>query len=90
MSKNNIDDIKNLKKSRTVSPLTAISEELVPLNEEINVGSKEESFERKRVSFDLRTDLHKELKILSTIKGINIYIMLEDAIKNYLEQIKKG
>ncbi|WP_100408484.1 hypothetical protein [Bacillus solitudinis] len=92
-----IDDIKNLKRQqKKISPSHIISE---PINEdskeENNVGRKEElmmvgtettKIERKRVSFDLRTDLHKELKMQSLIQEKNIYILIEEAIESYFQE----
>jgi hypothetical protein len=66
-------------------------------NEEINVDSKqvinetrkeEKKVERKRVSFDLRTDLHKELKMQALLQEKNIYILIEEALENYLKENK--
>jgi hypothetical protein len=62
----------------------------VDTNEENNQGRKEEKkVERKRVSFDIRTDLHKELKIQSIMQEKNIYILIEEAIEKYLNELKK-
>jgi len=44
---------------------------------------------RKRVSFDLRTDLHKELKMQSLLQEKNIYILIEEALEEYLNNISK-
>lgn len=66
--------------------------------EENNVAIKEEKkkqtnegkkTERKRVSFDLRVDLHKEFKILAVTEDKNIYEMIEEAMEKYLEERKK-
>ncbi|WP_096203144.1 hypothetical protein [Bacillus sp. FJAT-45350] len=88
-----IDDIKNRKRQqKQVSPSHALSE---PINEENNVVRKEErnmttkeetKVERKRVSFDIRTDLHKELKMQSLIQEKNIYILIEEALEEYLKK----
>lgn len=76
-----INEIKNLKRQqRIVSPSQVLSEEV---KEENNVSSK---VERKRVSFDLRTDLHQELKLQSVIQEKNIYILIEEALINYLKE----
>ena len=76
-----IDEIKSLKRQqKIVSPSQILSEEI---KEENNVSSK---VERKRVSFDLRTDLHQELKLQSVIQDTNIYILIEEALINYLKQ----
>ena len=88
-----IDEIKNLKRQqKIVSPSQVLSEEI---KEEIKEGTneriKEENnvslkIERKRVSFDLRTDIHQELKLQSVIQDKNIYILIEEALMNYLKQ----
>ena len=76
-----INEIKNLKRQqRIVSPSQVLSEEIKEGN---NVSSK---VERKRVSFDLRTDLHQELKLQSVIQDKNIYILIEEALINYLKE----
>ncbi len=76
-----INEIKNLKRQqKIVSPSQVLSEEI---KEENNVSSK---VERKRVSFDLRTDLHQELKLQSVIQDKNIYILIEEALINYLKE----
>ncbi len=79
-----IDDIKSRKRQQQhVTPTQAISENL----EENNVGRNEEKkVERKRVSFDIRTDLHKELKMQSLVQEKNIYILIEEALEEYLKE----
>ena len=66
-----VNDIKNMKrKQRIITPSQVLAETVgeetnndennVALKQEINETRKEEKkVERKRVSFDLRTDLHK-------------------------------
>lgn len=80
-----IDEIKNLKrKQKVVSPSQILSEEIKEEGKkENNVSSK---VERKRVSFDLRTDLHQQLKLQSVVQEKNIYILIEEALTNYLKQ----
>ena len=84
-----IDEIKNLKRQqKIVSPSQVLSEEIKEgtnerIKEENNVSLK---IERKRVSFDLRTDIHQELKLQSVIQDKNIYILIEEALMNYLKQ----
>jgi len=84
---------------RTVSPTQALAEIVgeettnqeanVVLNEENNVTRREEKkVERKRVSFDLRTDLHKELKMQALMQEKNIYILIEEALEKYLKENK--
>ena len=45
--------------------------------------------ERKRVSFDIRTDLHKQLKMQAILQEKNIYLLIEEAIEKYLKELKK-
>lgn len=57
--------------------------------EEINkTGKEEKKVERKRVSFDLRTDLHKELKMQALMQEKNLYILFEEALEKYLNEKK--
>lgn len=58
------------------------------LAEEVSGGGNilQEKLIRKRVSFDLRTDLHKELKLQSLLQEKNIYILIEEAIEEYLNK----
>ena len=87
-----IDDIKNIKRrQKFVTPSQALAEVIegnnVDSNKEINETRKEEKqVERKRVSFDLRTDLHKELKMQSLIQEKTIYILIEEALEKYLNE----
>ena len=87
-----IDDIKNTKRrQKVVTPSQALAEVIeennVGSNKEINETRKEEKkVERKRVSFDLRTDLHKELKMQSLIQEKTIYILIEEALEKYLNE----
>ncbi|GGD29721.1 hypothetical protein [Pontibacillus salipaludis] len=79
-----IDEIKNRKRQqKQVTPTQAISEELEQNNV---VESNDEKIERKRVSFDLRTDLHKQLKMQSLLEEKNIYILIEEALQEYLSK----
>lgn len=73
--------MKRLQKHITPSQALAeeVSEEKVPTPPLI----------RKRVSFDLRTDLHKELKMQSLLQGKNIYILIEEALEEYLNNTYK-
>lgn len=95
-----VNDIKNLKRrqkavtpsqvlAETVGEETNTEETNVDLKQEINETRKEEKkVERKRVSFDLRTDLHKELKMQALLKEKNIYILIEEALEKYLKENK--
>jgi hypothetical protein len=75
--------VKNKKRQQNNdSPSKALSQDIEIQN---NVVRKEEAkIERKRVSFDLRTDLHKELKIQSVVQDKNIYLLIEEALDHYL------
>jgi hypothetical protein len=87
------------RRQRVITPSQVLAESV---GEEINtkdnnVGSKqginetrkeEKKVERKRVSFDLRTDLHKELKMQSILQEKNIYILIEEALEKYLKENK--
>ena len=87
-----VDDIKNIKRrQKVVTPSQALAEARegnnVGSNEEINETRKEEKrVERKRVSFDLRTDLHKELKMQALVQEKTIYILIEEALEKYLKE----
>lgn len=87
-----VNDIKDMKRrQKVVTPSQALAEMVeennVGSNQEINETRKEEKkVERKRVSFDLRTDIHKELKMQSLIQEKNIYILIEEALEKYLNE----
>jgi hypothetical protein len=91
-----VNDIKNLKRQqRVVTPTQALVEAVgeeennVSSNKEINKKTKEENkIERKRVSFDLRTDLYKALKMEAIIQEKNMYIIIEEALEKYLKENK--
>jgi hypothetical protein len=75
--------------AESVGEETNIVENNVDLKQEINKTRKEEKkVERKRVSFDLRTDLHKELKMQALLQEKNIYILIEEALEKYLKENK--
>ncbi|WJQ05526.1 hypothetical protein QT236_18315 (plasmid) [Geobacillus stearothermophilus] len=91
-----VDDIKNLKRQQKVITPTEVLTE--PVGETVNAPSSEENnqerkegkkVERKRVSFDLRTDLHKELKMQSILQEKNIYLLIEEAVEKYLNELKQ-
>lgn len=85
-----VNDIKNkMRGQKQISPTMALNEAVgdEENKQEINVPRKEEKkIERKRVSFDLRTDLHKELKMQSLLQERNIYILIEEALEQYLKK----
>jgi hypothetical protein len=92
-----VDDIKNLKRQQKVITPTQVLVE--PVGDKTNVSSNEENnqerkegnkVERKRVSFDLRTDLHKELKMQSILQEKNIYLLIEEALEKYLNELKNS
>jgi hypothetical protein len=81
------------RQQKPLSPSQVLAEEVeennVETNKENNERRKEETkIERKRVSFDLRTDLHKELKLQSIVQDKNIYILIEEALDRYLKDMK--
>lgn len=82
------------RKQKVVTPSQVLAktieeEKNVDSKEEINETRKEEKkVERKRVSFDLRTDLHKELKMQALMQEKNIYILIEEALEKYLSENK--
>lgn len=84
-----INDIKNMKrKQKVVSPTQVLSEIIeetaITLNQQNEAQEKNKKAERKRVSFDLRIDLHKELKMQALIQERNIYNLIEEALEMYL------
>lgn len=91
-----MNDIKNLKRQqKVISPTQALAE--VVGEEENSISSNEEKnkkikgeikIERKRVSFDLRTDLYKTLKMEAIIQEKNMYIIIEEALEKYLKENK--
>ena len=82
------------RQQKVITPTQALAETVgeennVDSKEEINETRKEEKrVERKRVSFDLRTDLHKKLKMQALVQEKNIYILIEEALEKYLKEIK--
>ena len=85
------------RKQRVITPSQVLAETVgeeeketnVVLKQETNETRKEEKkVERKRVSFDLRTDLHKELKMQALLQDKNIYILIEEALEKYLSEKK--
>jgi hypothetical protein len=75
--------------SQVLAETVGEKENNVDLNQENNETRKEEKkVERKRVSFDLRTDLHKELKMQALLQDKNIYILIEEALEKYLSEKK--
>jgi hypothetical protein len=91
-----VNDIKNLKRQqKVITPTQALAEVVgkeennVSSNEVKNKKTKEEiKRERKRVSFDLRTDLYKALKMEAIIQEKNMYIIIEEALEKYLKENK--
>ena len=77
------------RQQKAMTPAQALAE-IVGEKEErkIETRKEEKKVERKRVSFDLRTDLHKELKLQALMKEKNIYILIEEALEKYLKENK--
>lgn len=91
-----VNDIKNMKRQqKVITPSQVLTETIekgknVDSKEGINETRKEErKVERKRVSFDLRTDLHKELKMQALLQEKKIYILVEEALEKYLNENKE-
>ena len=68
-----------------ITPSQALAEEV----DEEKGSTLQKKVIRKRVSFDLRTDLHKELKMQSLLQEKNIYILIEEALEEYLNNTGK-
>lgn len=90
-----VNDIKNMKRQqKVITPSQVLTKTIeegknVYSKEEINkTGKEEKKVERKRVSFDLRTDLHKELKMQALMQEKNLYILFEEALEKYLNEKK--
>jgi predicted HicB family RNase H-like nuclease len=82
-----INDIKNMKrKQKVISPTQALSEVIKDTSFNDQDGEQSKKTERKRVSFDLRIDLHKELKMQALIQEKNIYNLIEEALEKYLTE----
>lgn len=76
-----IDDIKDRKrKDSSITPTGALSEPIQNKNRR-----KEGNTERKRVSFDIRVDLHKKLKMESAVQDKNIYVLIEEALEKHFQ-----
>ncbi|AGT33911.1 MULTISPECIES: hypothetical protein [Geobacillus] len=91
-----VDDIKNMKRQqKVITPMQVLTDPVgeennITLNEDDNQPRKEgKKVERKRVSFDIRTDLHKELKMQSILQEKNIYLLIEEAVEKYLNELKQ-
>jgi len=81
-----VNDIKNMKRlQKHITPSQALAEEV----DEEKGSTLQKKLIRKRVSFDLRTDLHKELKMQSLLQEKNIYILIEEALEEYLNNTGK-
>lgn len=44
----------------------------------------------KRVNLEVRKDLWREVKVVAAIKGVSLKIVVDEALKNYIEKEKKG
>ncbi len=77
-----------------MSPSQALNEPIqreegnnVSKKEDTKKTTKEETkIERKRVSFDLSTRLHKRLKMQAINEERNIYEIIEESVERYLEE----
>lgn len=71
------------------SNLTTKERKYVRMNEEIKEPTKERTHRmRKRASFDLDTELLKELKIFAIQEEKNVYEIVEQAIRDHLKAQK--
>lgn len=85
MSKKDIRGIIN--RNKIDSPNKGLIKE-VGVNKKIkqNVGNNETTnVVRKRVSFDISTDLHRRIKMEALQQEENIYILVEKALEQYLD-----
>ncbi len=79
------DDMKNrTRQQKNITPTQALSEDIGEKENDQNKNQKK--VERKRVSFDIRTDLHKELKTQAVVQEKNIYLLIEEALETYLNK----
>jgi predicted HicB family RNase H-like nuclease len=77
------------RQQKVITPSQVLAETVGEEEKETNETRKEEKrVERKRVSFDLRTDLHKELKMQALLQDKNIYNLIEEALEKYLKANK--
>jgi hypothetical protein len=85
-----VNDIKHMKRQqKVITPAQALAETVgEEIRDKTKIRKGVKKVERKRVSFDLRTDLHKELKMQALIQEKNIYILIEEALEKYLEENK--
>jgi hypothetical protein len=85
-----VNDIKHMKRQqKVITPAQALAETVgEEIQDKTKIRKGVKKVERKRVSFDLRTDLHKELKMQALIQEKNIYILIEEALEKYLEKNK--
>jgi hypothetical protein len=85
-----VNDIKHMKRQqKVITPAQALAETVgEEIQDKTKIRKGVKKVERKRVSFDLRTDLHKELKMQALIQEKNIYILIEEALEKYLEENK--
>jgi hypothetical protein len=77
-----------MKREQKVITPSQVLAETVGEKETNETRKEEKKVERKRVSFDLRTDLHKELKMQALLQDKNIYILIEEALEKYLSEKK--
>jgi hypothetical protein len=77
-----------MKRQQKVITPSQVLAETVGEKETNETIKEEKKVERKRVSFDLRTDLHKELKMQALLQDKNIYILIEEALEKYLSEKK--
>ena len=78
---NQSEEIKNRAKRKSVtSEITSTETEENKMPQE----NPKKNTERKRVSFEIRKDLHNELKMLSVMEDKKMYELIEESIENLL------
>lgn len=43
----------------------------------------------KRVNLEVRKDLWREVKVIAAIKGVSLKIVVDEALKHYIQKEKK-
>jgi hypothetical protein len=76
------------RQQKVITPSQVLAETVGEKENNNETRKEEKKVERKRVSFDLRTDLHKELKMQALLQDKNIYILIEEALEKYLSEKK--
>lgn len=97
-----VNDIKNMKRQqKIITPTQALAESVgeekkipfkqennKPRTKEIENTRNKEIIERRRLSFDIRTDLYKELKMQALLRDEKMYILIEEALEKFFKESK--